>query len=282
MSCSRRPTCCGSGGGRRAFTLVELLVVIGIIAILIALLMPVVARAREQSRRVACLSNLRQIHMVITEYANLNKGQIVLGWRMAADDTGSKPFKQFNSMVFTASSSVSGKPEYVLFGRLFVAGLMRQGDGAVYFCPSETNPKYMFDTADNPWPPGFEGDPTKNVNAGYAMNSETFIPDDLRGTLPAYALPRLNNYRYRAIVADLIATETHVQRRHKDGINVLYGDGAATWVDRSALRYDLGDGTYRDVLKELDHMGADMNGKIDSLWGLMDIQHSGDRARPFP
>jgi prepilin-type N-terminal cleavage/methylation domain-containing protein/prepilin-type processing-associated H-X9-DG protein len=64
---------------RRGFSLVELLVVIGIIALLIALLMPVLARTREMSRRTKCLANLRSIGQAMFEYANVYRDHLPNG-----------------------------------------------------------------------------------------------------------------------------------------------------------------------------------------------------------
>jgi prepilin-type N-terminal cleavage/methylation domain-containing protein len=72
---------------RRGFTLIELLVVIAIIAILMAVLMPTLSKAREASRRAACLSNLKNLTLAWAMYADDNNQKICSG-RLAGANNG--------------------------------------------------------------------------------------------------------------------------------------------------------------------------------------------------
>lgn len=81
--------CSHSGASlRSAFTLVELLVVIGIIALLVAILLPTLNKAREQGNWAACLSNMKQIGNALIFYANENHGYYP---RPASGSNGAMP-----------------------------------------------------------------------------------------------------------------------------------------------------------------------------------------------
>jgi len=73
MSHPPRPAVAGRPA---AFTLVELLVVIGIIALLISILLPALGRAREQGNLVKCMSNMRQLGVAFLQYATDHGGRI--------------------------------------------------------------------------------------------------------------------------------------------------------------------------------------------------------------
>ena len=164
------------------FTLVELLVVVGIIAVLISILLPALSKARDAARKTACLSNLRQVHQLIAMYANEYKDRVPVGYRGQ---------KQFNSMIYSGTAG-----RFVLFGLVRTAGYMP--DPNVYFCPAENDPRSILGSDVNPWPPGPEGNPATNVAAGYGFRPEVDIPDDPTtwGTL----LPKLSKFRSKAIL----------------------------------------------------------------------------------
>jgi prepilin-type N-terminal cleavage/methylation domain-containing protein/prepilin-type processing-associated H-X9-DG protein len=118
-----------------AFTLVELLVVIAIVAILMALMLPTLATAREKGLRTACLSNLRQMGIAIQVYASDNDGRIPYGPK-APPYTSASDFYPSTGAPTSLISLGNGAP--VGLGLLLKEHLCNQSKAL--FCPSSDQP----------------------------------------------------------------------------------------------------------------------------------------------
>lgn len=218
----------------RAFTLVELLVVVGIISVLIAILLPALNRARESAKRVACGSNLRQTVLAMQLYAQDNRNAIPIGYWSG---------KQHNFLMYLNEPGFLTAPNamhYPILGRLVQSGILK--DPRVMYCPSETDSEWQYATPQNPFPPITSG--FSYTYAGYGTRPEAcwFNPSRVgdysqypskNTDFPTQRMPRLQDLKRRAVVADIVAHQGFVIKRHKQGVNVGYADGHIQFV-----RYD--------------------------------------------
>ena len=237
----------------RGFTLVELLVVIGIIAVLIAILLPALSKAREQANRTVCLSNMRELSMALRIYATQNKDQIPIGY-----------MDQQNFSWFVNWNNVNGT-KVSLLGLLAITKLTP--NPRVFYCPDVQDDQFRYNTPENPWPP-FDKWPDHprftTANLGHTRITYQLRPvanwPPEGGSMGAYVatygeesrwlpylgtnwlgrgsgkplvigLPKLSKLKNKAIVTDLTISSFEVQRAHKTGINVMYAHGGAQWVD---------------------------------------------------
>jgi prepilin-type N-terminal cleavage/methylation domain-containing protein len=262
------------------FTLVELLVVMGIIATLVAILLPALGVAREAANRTACLSNLRQIGLAMQMYANANRDYVPLG------ATGNALQENYGIWLGRNDYGIQ-TDQWQPFGVLYHANLIQQAQ--VYYCPSEKLGYFEYDSSLNPWTPGKPDGPF--VRSSYGMrpvDADLSAPDfdapgatrEILWRTNSYGypvvdqfnnnwspFPKLGKFKNRAMVSDIFAAPARLDERHRKGIQVYYANGSAKWIDRKLFNDDI-----RDLPSGLDDYSARYNPQMKRVWKKLDQQ----------
>jgi len=206
---------------RKAFSLIELLVVIGIIGLLLGILLPALERGREQAVQVKCANNLHQIGYAISMYANANNGAYPRTTYVPdapiTEGTGAAALSPFGS---------DGPAANDVTASVFLLIRTEEMPAAVFACPYNDVITFVADPASNPLARSNFTDFKNNLGYSFA------------NPYPSAALARagyqLTSHLNPAFVvgADLnpgVGGNANSATHEDRGQNVLFADGHVEW-----------------------------------------------------
>jgi prepilin-type N-terminal cleavage/methylation domain-containing protein len=230
--------------GRAGFTLIELLVVIAVIAILLAILMPALGRAKESAKRVVCSGQVKQVGVAMLAYVGDYDSRMPT---YNSDTAKSQPYLLNHSYAL-----YRGDPGYMdNAGKLLPmkVALLYEGkyitEPKVFYCPSNIAPLYKYESYCNPKPWGSlpqnfnatdSGGHNQWVRMGY-----TYLPTDPRSEKDSYGTPlesakTANNLdSHIPYMTDLVRhlSEISHTRQNNRAVNALYKDGHVALCNES-------------------------------------------------
>ncbi len=238
------------------FTLVELLVVIGIIALLVGILLPALSRVREQATITKCLSNLRQLNTAMRIYASENRDVCPIGIVGTPVLTAGRPTNiaegsQQLAFSYTFFWVNGANARDTGMGLLARRSKIITNNPQAFYCPAEEREGLKFDTPTNPWAYSLPDPYSVGINTRSSYWTRPYAafpavnfdvpggdtPFILEGNYPGptggqypRGWPTFADIKNRAILSCLARSPMDIRNAHKKGISVSYGNGSAKFV----------------------------------------------------
>jgi prepilin-type N-terminal cleavage/methylation domain-containing protein/prepilin-type processing-associated H-X9-DG protein len=239
---------------RSAFTLVEVLVVVGIVALLMGVMLPAINRVRETSRRTTCMGNLRAIGQGLLTYARDNKDEFP---RVIAVPTANNDYLETHEPDATVTSPFANATDgkNASYAALFLLVRYDLLKPDAFVCPSTDDVVDTFDGQDYHARSNFtviratDGGHVVPTNCSYTYacmypNQIATVRRMKLSTLPGgFPLAADKSLRRCSIFPDDGQTKGNSRNHKRAGQNVAYADGSVAWHTKPTAGFN-GDNIY--------------------------------------
>jgi prepilin-type N-terminal cleavage/methylation domain-containing protein len=241
------------------FSLVEMLVVLGIIVIVTALLLPAAMRSRKSARAVVCISNLRQLGQFYYLYADANRDLIPLGISTLVPVPAW--WTAWNQYLW-----LQGGPSAAC-GPFLRREMVGPGSAKIFHCPNEAVESCRWEAQQQKYERAARGDKGITILISYAVRPVRALwvhhPDTGTVDYP-YPMPKLVKQKHFALLAEHPQVQPYTHGEGSHFINVLYADASVRMVPTKK---------FREPLKEYVRLGAPVPGmnEASNLWAINEI-----------